>query len=72
VGSVLVALIVVAATALLVAGVVWVLWPARKGGIAASADKAELDALIEEVGNVDRPRTPGESGIGGGGGFPGG
>ena len=63
-------LIVVAATALLVAGLVWAHWPDRKGGVAATADKDELDALIDDVGNVDRPRVPGESGIGSGGGFP--
>ncbi len=65
------ALIVIGATALLVAYLLWLHWPQRMGGITAS-DPDALDATIEEVGNVDRARQRGEAGIGDGGGFPGG
>lgn len=43
----------------------WLIWPDRKGSIAVGhRDQAELDDLIASVGNVDRPRVPGESGVG--------
>jgi len=59
-------LIVAAATTLLVAFILWLHWPQRMGGI-ESSDPDALDASIEEVGNVDRPRSAGEHGAFGGG-----
>jgi len=59
-------LIVAAATTLLVAFILWLHRPQRMGGI-ESSDPDTLDASIEEVGNVDRPRSAGEHGAFGGG-----
>ena len=59
--------IVVGATLALVGVLVWAHWPQRKGGVASGAhDSRELDDLIAEVGNVDRPYVPGEGGAGDG------
>jgi hypothetical protein len=47
---------------------VWLLWPDRKGGVASATEVPdELDRMIADVRNVDRPRQPGESGFGGDG-----
>jgi hypothetical protein len=62
----LVAAVVVAVllTTALVGLLVWAHWPQRAGGFHDRADDQELDHLIDEAGNVDRERVPGESGVG--------
>ena len=60
--------LILAAWVLLIALLLRWMWPRRKGRIAAGADDPEaLDRKLEEVGNLDLPRQPGEEGIGSGG-----